>query len=84
MFSNLDKAVLIEPAVVYSILSYAQMRYPREAILILKGKIDKHRIVVNDTRILPLAIHGNTFPISRQEGYVWVLRLPEPFLLHQL
>ena len=63
MFSNLDKAALIEPAVVDSILSYAQMRYPREAILLLKGKGDKHKIVVNDTPIPPLAIHGNTFPI---------------------
>jgi hypothetical protein len=82
MFSNLDKAALIEATVVYSILSYAQMRYPREAILLLKGKGDKHKIVVNDTQIPPLAIHGNTFPISRQEGYIWLLQLPEPFLLH--
>ena len=83
MFSNLDKAALIEPAVVYSILSYAQMRHPREAIFLLKGKIDKHRIVVNDTQIPQLATHGNTFLISRQEGYVRLLQLPEPFLLHQ-
>ncbi len=57
----MDKAVLIEWAVVDSILSYAQMLHPREAILLLKGKVDKHRIVVNDTRIPPLATHGNTF-----------------------
>ncbi len=47
--------------VVDSILSYAQMLHPREAILLLKGKVDKHRIVVNDTQIPPLATHGNTF-----------------------
>ena len=57
----MDKAVLIEWAVVDSILSYAQMLHPREAILLLKGKVDKHRIVVNDTQIPPLAAHGNTF-----------------------
>jgi len=59
--SNLDKAVLIKRAVVDSILSYAQMFHPREGILLLKGKVDKHRIVVNDTQIPPLATHGNTF-----------------------
>jgi len=59
--SNLDKAVLIERAVVDSILSYAQMLHPREAVLLLKGKVDKHRILVNDTWIPPLATHGNTF-----------------------
>jgi len=57
----LDKAILIERAVVESILSYAQMLYPREAILLLKGKVDKHRILVNDTLIPPFAAHGNSF-----------------------
>ncbi len=47
MVSSLDKAVLIERVVVDSILSYAQMLHPREAVLLLKGKVDKHRIVVN-------------------------------------
>jgi proteasome lid subunit RPN8/RPN11 len=57
----LDKTVLIERPVIDSILSYARMLHPREAILLLKGKVDKHRIVVNDTQIPPLATHGNTF-----------------------
>jgi len=52
---------LIERVVVDSILSYAQMLHPREAVLLLKGKVDKHRILVNDTEIPPLATHGNTF-----------------------
>jgi len=37
------------------------MLHPREAILLLKGKVDKNRIMVNDTQIPPLATHGNTF-----------------------
>lgn len=37
------------------------MLHPREAILLLRGKVAKHRIVVNDTLIPPLATHGNTF-----------------------
>jgi proteasome lid subunit RPN8/RPN11 len=57
----LDKEVFVERAVVDSILSYAQMLHPREAILLLKGKVDKHRLLINDTQIPPLATHGNTF-----------------------
>ena len=33
----------------------------QETVLLLKGKVDKHRILVNDTQIPPLATHGNTF-----------------------
>jgi proteasome lid subunit RPN8/RPN11 len=64
----LVKEVFVERAVVDSILSYAQTIHPREAILLLKGKVDKHKIVVNDTQIPPFATHGNTFsafPLSR-------------------
>jgi len=57
----LDKEIFVERAVVDSILSYAQMLHPRESILLLKGKVDKHKLVVNDTQIPPLATHGNTF-----------------------
>jgi proteasome lid subunit RPN8/RPN11 len=64
----LGKDVFVERAVVDSILSYARMLHPRESILLLKGKVDKHKIVVNDTQIPPFATHGNTFsafPLSR-------------------
>jgi len=57
----LDKEIFVERAVVDSILSYAQMFHPRESILLLKGKIDKKKIVINDVQIPPLATHGNTF-----------------------
>ena len=55
------KAVLIERSVIDNILSYAQMLHPRESILLLKGKIDKHTILINNTQIPPLATHGQTF-----------------------
>jgi proteasome lid subunit RPN8/RPN11 len=64
----LGKEVFVERAVVDSILSYAQMFHPRESILLLKGKIDKKKIVVTDVQIPPLATHGSTFsafPLSR-------------------
>ena len=65
---NLDKEVDIRQSVVDSILSYAQMFHPKESILLLKGKVDKHRILINDVQIPPLATHGSsfsTFPLSR-------------------
>ena len=64
----MGKEVFVERAVVDSILSYAQMFHPRESILLLKGKIDKKKIVVTDVQIPPLATHGSTFsgfPLSR-------------------
>jgi len=57
----LDKVVLIKQVVVDSILSYAQMLHPREAVLLLRGEADKYGVVVNDTLIPPLATYGNTF-----------------------
>ena len=64
----MGKEVFVERLVVDSILSYAQMFHPRESILLLKGKIDKKKIVVTDVQIPPLATHGSTFsgfPLSR-------------------
>jgi len=64
----LGKEIFVERTVVDSILSYAQMFHPRESILLLKGKIEKKKIVVNDLQIPPLATHGSTFsgfPLNR-------------------
>lgn len=57
----MDKAILVERLVIDSILSYALMLYPREAILLLKGKVDRHRIWITDTEIPPLATYGYSF-----------------------
>jgi proteasome lid subunit RPN8/RPN11 len=57
----MDTAIIIEQLVINSILSYAQMFYPRESILLLRGKVEKHRIIINDILIPPLATHGSTF-----------------------
>jgi proteasome lid subunit RPN8/RPN11 len=64
----LDKEVLVERSVMDSVLSYARMFHPRESILLLKGRIEKTKIVVNEVQIPPLASHGNrfsSFPLSR-------------------
>jgi proteasome lid subunit RPN8/RPN11 len=57
----MNKTIAIEQSVIDSILSHAQMLYPRESILLLRGKAEKHKIVVNDVQIPPLATHGNSF-----------------------
>jgi len=53
--------VFVERVVVDSILSYAQMFHPNESILLLKGKVSKHKLVIDDVQIPPLATHGSTF-----------------------
>ena len=53
--------VFVKRSVVDSILSYAQIFHPRESILLLKGKVSKHKLVVDDVQIPPLATHGSTF-----------------------
>jgi len=66
--SSLDKEIFVERTVVDSILSYAQICHPKESILLLKGKVDKKKIVVTDVQIPPLATHGSafsSFPLSR-------------------
>jgi proteasome lid subunit RPN8/RPN11 len=57
----MDKDIIIEQSVIDSILSHARMVYPRESILLLRGKAEKQKIVVNDLQIPPLATHGNAF-----------------------
>jgi proteasome lid subunit RPN8/RPN11 len=57
----LGKSVLIKQVVIDSILSYAQHFHPREGILLLRGKADKHRVMVDDVLIPPLATHGYSF-----------------------
>lgn len=61
LIKRLGKSILIERQVIDSILSYAQMLHPREAVLLLKGRVNEHGIVINDTQIPPLATHGSTF-----------------------
>lgn len=60
--------VFVERSVVDSILSYAKIFHPRESILLLKGKTNKNRLVVNDVQIPPFARYGTNFsgfPLSR-------------------
>ena len=64
----MGKAVLIEKTIIDSILSYAQNFHPQEGILLLRGKSDKHKIIVDDLLIPPFSTIGynfSNFPLRR-------------------
>jgi proteasome lid subunit RPN8/RPN11 len=53
--------VKFEKLVVDSILSHALDMYPREAILLLRGKKKRDEILVDEIVVPPLATHGVRF-----------------------
>lgn len=53
--------VRFEKSVADSILSYALDAYPKEGILLLRGKAQKDQILISDVLIPPLATHGRGF-----------------------
>lgn len=53
--------VRFEKSVVDSILSHALDTYPREAILLLRGKKERDAILINEIVVPPLATHGAGF-----------------------
>jgi len=55
------RAVQFEESVVNSVLSASLGAYPNEAILLLRGKVEKEVIRVNEVLIPPLATHGRGF-----------------------
>ena len=54
-------SIKFEQTAADSILSYAMGAYPREGILLLRGKANKEELVVTDVVIPPLATHGRGF-----------------------
>jgi proteasome lid subunit RPN8/RPN11 len=53
--------VRLEKSVADSILSYSIAAYPKEGILLLRGKAVKEQILINEVLIPPLATHGRGF-----------------------
>lgn len=53
--------VRFEKAVADSILTYALGSYPKETILLIRGKSESNTIIINDVLIPPLATHGLGF-----------------------
>ena len=55
------KVAYLKRFVIEDLLSYACGSHPRESILLLRGKVSKDEVFVNDTVIPPLATHGEGF-----------------------
>ncbi len=54
----LKKRIIIKRKVIDSIVSYCKMRHPNEAMLILRGRVSKDTLLVEDLLIPPLSYHG--------------------------
>lgn len=55
------EVVQVKYSILNSILENARATYPRETILLLRGKARKDRIEITDLIIPPLATHGRGF-----------------------
>ena len=53
--------LILKCSVVDSILTYAQMAYPKEGILLLRGSVTTSETVISEVVIPPLAVHGFGF-----------------------
>ena len=56
-----EKSVYIKREVIVSILEYAAACHPREGILLLRGRADGKRVVVEEVEVPPLSTHGLGF-----------------------
>ncbi|MCP8311211.1 MAG: Mov34/MPN/PAD-1 family protein [Candidatus Methylarchaceae archaeon HK02M1] len=57
----MTKKIIFKASVIDSLLSYAQNSYPDEGILLLRGKVRKYGIEVENVILPPFAIHGRGF-----------------------
>jgi len=55
------KSVFVNRSAIRSVLEYARGCHPKEGILLLRGKVSKDRITVDEVVIPPLAVHGYRF-----------------------
>jgi len=53
--------VRINRQVVESILGYMKGLHPKEGILLLKGRVRKNEILINEVELPPFAVHGHGF-----------------------
>jgi proteasome lid subunit RPN8/RPN11 len=52
---------VIDRSVIDSILTYGKIQYPKEGILLLRGKTSRNEIHVTEVVVPPLAVHGHGF-----------------------
>jgi len=55
------KVAYLKRSVIESLLGYAGSLHPKESILLLRGRVSKGEVFVDDTVIPPLATHGESF-----------------------
>jgi len=55
------KVTYLKQSVIENLLSYACDLHPKESILLLRGKVSKDEVFINDTVIPPFATHGKSF-----------------------
>ena len=55
------KTAYVKRSIIDSLLGYARASHPREGILLLRGRVEKEKIFINDTLIPPLATRGERF-----------------------
>ena len=58
---SIERSIFIRQTLIDSILSYARGVYPNEGILLLRGKIKRDAIIVEENVIPPFATHGEDF-----------------------
>ena len=58
---KLTKQICLARSVIDSVLNYSKGAYPNEAILLLTGKNNEDRIVIDGIEVPPLAVHGASF-----------------------
>ena len=56
-----EKRISINRSVIISILEFARACHPKEGILLLTGRVERNRIVIEDVEVPPLAVHGYGF-----------------------
>ena len=59
--------VYVKRSVIRSILEYASACHPREGILLLRGKVDREGIWIEEVELPPLSVHGVGFSSFRAD-----------------
>ena len=54
-------SVFVKRSVIDSILEYARSCHPREGILLLRGKVKKDKVSIDEVELPPLAVRGYGF-----------------------
>lgn len=60
------KVTYLKRSVIENLLNYAYSLHPKESILLLRGKVNRDEVFINDTVIPPFSTHGkgfSTFPL---------------------